>query len=74
MVDLQPRSAKLQARAVRLVSDLGGVGPARATRLLAEAAGRAKVAIVMARRQVTAAQARRRLRQEGGFLGRAAGI
>lgn len=74
MVDLQPRSAKLQARAVRLVSDLGGVGPARAARLLAEAAGRAKVAIVMARRHVTAAQARRRLREAGGFLGRAAGI
>jgi N-acetylmuramic acid 6-phosphate etherase len=74
MVDLQPRSAKLQARAVRLVSDLGGVGLTRAARLLAEAAGSAKVAIVMARRHVTAAQARRRLREVGGFLGRAAGI
>jgi N-acetylmuramic acid 6-phosphate etherase len=74
MVDLQPRSAKLLARAVRLVSDLGGVGPARAARLLGEAAGRAKVAIVMARRNVSAAQARRRLREAEGLLGRAAGI
>jgi N-acetylmuramic acid 6-phosphate etherase len=74
MVDLQPRSAKLVARAIRLVSDLGGVGPARAARLLGEAAGRAKVAIVMARRNVSAPQARRRLREAGGLLGRAAGI
>jgi N-acetylmuramic acid 6-phosphate etherase len=74
MVDLQPRSAKLRARAIRLVSDLGGVGPARAASLLGEAAGRAKVAIVMARRNVSAAQARRRLREAGGLLGRAAGI
>jgi len=74
MVDLQPRSAKLLARAIRLVSDLGSVGPARAASLLGEAAGRAKVAIVMARRNVSAAQARRRLREAGGLLGRAAGI
>jgi len=74
MVDLQPRSAKLLARAIRLVSDLGDVGPARAASLLGEAAGRAKVAIVMARRNVSAAQARRRLREAGGLLGRAAGI
>src|SRR5437868_3408083 len=74
MVDLQPRSAKLLARAIRLVSDLGDVGPARAASLLGEAAGRAKVAIVMARQNVSAAQARRRLREAGGLLGRAAGI
>jgi len=74
MVDLQPRSAKLRARAERLVRDLGGVGAARAGKLLDQAGGRAKVAVVMARRRVTAAEARRRLRAAGGFLGRAAGI
>lgn len=74
MVDLQPKSAKLRARAVRLVRDLGGVSAARAGKLLEQARGSAKVAVVMARRRVTAAEARRRLRAAGGFLGRAAGI
>jgi len=74
MVDLQPRSAKLRARAERLVQDLGGVGTARARTLLAEAHGRAKIAIVMARHRVTAAAARRRLKSAGGFLGPTAGI
>jgi len=74
MVDLQPKSAKLRARAARLVRDLGRVGAARAVALLAEAGGSAKVAIVMARRRVTAAEARRRLARAGGFLGAAAGI
>jgi len=74
MVDLQPRSAKLRARAERLVAELGRVSAPRARRLLDQARGSAKVAIVMARRHVTAAQARRRLREAGGFLGRAAGI
>ena len=74
MVDLQPKSAKLRARAERLVQDLGGVNAARAGTLLAEAGGSAKVAVVMACRRVTAAEARRRLRAAGGFLGPAAGI
>jgi N-acetylmuramic acid 6-phosphate etherase len=74
MVDLQPRSAKLRARAERLVSELGSVSAQRARRLLDHAGGSAKVAIVMARRCVTAAEARRKLRAAGGFLGRAAGI
>jgi len=74
MVDLQPKSAKLRARAERLVGDLGGVGASRAAKLLAAARGSAKVAIVMARRRVTAAEARRRLGSAGGFLGPAAGI
>ena len=74
MVDLQPRSAKLRARAERLVAELGRVSAAGARRLLDQAGGSAKVAIVMARRRVTAAEARRALRAAGGFLGRAAGI
>jgi N-acetylmuramic acid 6-phosphate etherase len=74
MVDLQPTSAKLRARAERLVRDLGGVSAARAGKLLEQARGSAKVAVVMARRRVTAAEARRRLRAAGGFLGPAAGM
>lgn len=74
MVDLQPKSAKLRARARRLVRDLGHVSAARAGKLLDQAGGSAKVAVVMARRRVTAAEARRRLRAAGGFLGPAAGI
>jgi N-acetylmuramic acid 6-phosphate etherase len=74
MVDLQPKSAKLRARARRLVRDLGRVSDARAGRLLEQAGGSAKVAVVMARRRVTAAEARRRLRAAGDFLGPAAGI
>jgi len=74
MVDLQPKSAKLRARAERLVRDLGGVSAARAAKLLEQAGGSAKVAVVMARRRITAAEARRRLRGAGGFLGPAAGI
>jgi N-acetylmuramic acid 6-phosphate etherase len=74
MVDLQPKSAKLRARAARLVQDLGRVRAARAGKLLEQAGGSAKVAVVMARRRVTATEARRRLRAAGGFLGPAAGI
>ncbi len=71
MVDLQPKSAKLRARAERLVAELGGVGRPRARRLLLEAGWSAKVAIVMARRGESASLARRRLRSARGFLGRA---
>jgi N-acetylmuramic acid 6-phosphate (MurNAc-6-P) etherase len=57
-----------------LIAELGRVNAPRARRLLDQAGGSAKIAIVMARRRVTAAEARRRLRAAGGFLGRAAGI
>src|SRR5205807_9151104 len=73
MVDLQPRSAKLLARAIRLVSDLGSVGPARAASLLGEAAGRAKAGIGKARRDGSAAPARRPPRGGGSPPGRAGG-
>jgi len=71
MVDLQPKSAKLRARAERLVAELGRVGASRARRLLREAGGSAKVAIVMARRRESAQLARRRLTSARGFLRRA---
>jgi len=68
MVDMQPRSRKLRERAVRLVAELGGVPSARARRLLAEAAGRVPVAIVMTRRNLRADAAARALRAAGGSL------
>ena len=68
MVDLQPRSAKLRARAERLVAEIAGVAPGRARRLLKAARGRVPVAIVMARRDLTADAAARALRAAGGSL------
>jgi N-acetylmuramic acid 6-phosphate etherase len=71
MVDLQPRSAKLRARALRLVRELGGVGERRAARLLARAGGSAKLAIAMARLGIGADEARRRVKAAKGSLRRA---
>src|SRR5262245_4524190 len=66
MVDLRPRSIKLRARALRLVVDLGKVGPRDGARLLRHAGGSAKLAIAMARLHVGASTARRMLRDAGG--------
>jgi N-acetylmuramic acid 6-phosphate etherase len=68
MVDLQPRSAKLRERAVRLVGELARVPPPRARRALAAARGRVRLAIVMARRGLDARGAARELRAAGGSL------
>src|SRR5437763_774558 len=54
MVDLQPRSAKLRARAERLVAEIAGIDTRRARRALRQARGRVRVAIVMARRNLPA--------------------
>jgi N-acetylmuramic acid 6-phosphate etherase len=71
MVDLRPRSAKLRARALRLVVELGGVRERRAADLLEAAGGNAKLAIAMARLGLPASDARRRLRAVAGSLRRA---
>ena len=68
MVDLQTRSDKLVARSKRIVSVLGGVPEADATRALKKAGGSAKVAIVMLRRKVPREQAVRLLEENGGML------
>jgi N-acetylmuramic acid 6-phosphate etherase len=68
MIDLQPRSAKLRARAERLVAEIGGVRPGRARRALREAGGRVRLAIVMARRNLPAGAAARALRAADGSL------
>lgn len=70
MVDLRPGSAKLRARALRLVREIGRVKEGEAARLLRAADGSAKVAIVMARLDVSAAEARRKLRGASDSLSR----
>jgi N-acetylmuramic acid 6-phosphate etherase len=68
MVDLQPRSAKLRARAERLVAEIAAVRPARARRALQQARGRVRLAIVVARRNLPPGAAARALRAAGGSL------
>jgi N-acetylmuramic acid 6-phosphate etherase len=71
MVDVQPRSAKLKARAIRLVMELGEVDRRRAEALLAAAGSRAKVAIVMALLGLTRRRSSERLARAGGALRKA---
>jgi N-acetylmuramic acid 6-phosphate etherase len=68
MVDLQTRSDKLVARARRIVSELGGVADADATKALRAAGGSTKVAIVMLRRDLSRDRAEELLELHGGML------
>ena len=68
MIDLQPRSAKLYERALRLVTDLGGVSRGRARTALKASRGRVRVAIVMAKSGGNAIEAARALAAAGGSL------
>jgi N-acetylmuramic acid 6-phosphate etherase len=68
MVDLRQSSAKLQDRAHRIVASAGGVSAPLARRLLAEAEGEVKTALVMARLGLSAPEARRRLARVGGHV------
>jgi N-acetylmuramic acid 6-phosphate etherase len=68
MVDLQPRSRKLRARALRLVAELGGVSRARAARALEAASGNVRLAIVMVKTGAPLDVATRALRSTGGSL------
>jgi N-acetylmuramic acid 6-phosphate etherase len=67
MIDVQPRSRKLRARGTRLVVELAGVGAPVARRLLRAAGDRVPVAVVMARRRLSAAAAARVLRASGSL-------
>ncbi len=68
MVDLVASNQKLRERALRLVCEIGAVDENRARELLKSANGRVKVAIVMERRGVDAAQAQALLDGRGGSL------
>src|SRR5215510_8711381 len=68
MVDLQPRSAKLRERALRLIGEVGGVSRGRARAALKASHGRVRVAIVMAKSGGNAIEAGRALAAAGGSL------
>jgi len=71
MVDLRATNSKLTARSRRIVSQLAGVDPTDAGRLLAECGGEVKTAIVAHRRTVSPEAARRLLADANGHLRRA---
>ena len=68
MVDLMALSAKLHDRGERIVMEVGGVSREEARQAIERAKGSVKLAIVMARRKVDAAEARRLLETADGFV------
>src|SRR5947208_7014003 len=68
MVDLMALSAKLRDRGERIVMECCGVSREEARAVIKRAAGSVKLAIVMARRKVDAAEARRLLGAASGFV------
>lgn len=71
MVDVRPTSRKLRSRAIRIVQLLTRCSPQSAARHLQQAHGRAKAAVLMARRNLTYRSAMRRLTDVDGSLRRA---
>ncbi|MFN2387282.1 MAG: N-acetylmuramic acid 6-phosphate etherase [Thermoanaerobaculia bacterium] len=71
MVDLRTGSAKLKDRARRIVAAAAAASPRHASRLLEEAGGEVKTAILMGRRGLPARDARRALEAARGDLRRA---
>jgi N-acetylmuramic acid 6-phosphate etherase len=68
MVDLVALSAKLHDRGERIVMEVCGVSREEARTAIERAKGSVKLAIVMARRHVDAAEARRLLEAADGFI------
>ena len=68
MVDLVALSAKLHDRGERIVMECCGVSREEAREAIRGAGGSVKLAIVMARRKVDSAEARRLLEAAGGFV------
>jgi N-acetylmuramic acid 6-phosphate etherase len=73
MVDVRATNAKLEARAVTIVSDIADVDLGAARRALAEAGGEAKTAALMLMAGMDALAARERLRSAEGSLRAALG-
>lgn len=71
MVDLRASNSKLRDRAVRIVSELTGLGRLESVALLEAAGGEVKTAIVMRRSGVNAEDARARIASCGGSLRKA---
>jgi N-acetylmuramic acid 6-phosphate etherase len=74
MVNVHATNYKLRERARRIVEGAAGVNPDEAARLLEEAGGRVKTAIVMAKRKVDRGEAERLLESAGGRVSRALNI
>lgn len=70
MVDVKPSSLKLEARALRIIAEIGGVGADAARVLYARAGGSVKLAVIMARLGTDIKTARRLLRGAQGHLRR----
>ncbi|HUW58797.1 MAG TPA: N-acetylmuramic acid 6-phosphate etherase [Planctomycetota bacterium] len=68
MVDLSAKSEKLRDRAERIIMTVAGVSRPRARKLLKDAHGEAKIAVVMHFRKMTYSGACRRLKACGGLL------
>jgi len=73
MVDLMATNKKLQKRAIRIVMEGARVPNYIAEARLQEAEGDVKLAIVMARRDLTVEMARQKLTEAGGILYKALG-
>jgi len=71
MVNVQPANEKLRDRARRIVEAAAGIGAVEAARVLEQAGGTVKVAIVMARLNVPRDEAERRLEAAGGRVSEA---
>ncbi len=71
MVDLKPTSAKLVDRSRRIVAAAAAKDAVTGERLLAEAGGEVKTAIVMGRLGVSAEEARRRIARARGHVRKA---
>lgn len=68
MIDLRPKSFKLQKRAIRIVSHLGKVSEEVAEKKLLEAGKSAKLAILMAKTGKNHREAQKILKRSNGFL------
>jgi N-acetylmuramic acid 6-phosphate etherase len=68
LVDLQMTSKKLEERSKRTVMQVTGLSYEEASRVLDEAGGQVKTALVMILAGINADEARRRLEKAGGFV------
>jgi len=74
MIGLQPRSRKLRARAVRIISQIAEVKPDVAREMLGQSDGDIRCAIVMARHGVSRRRAKSLLRRACGGPDKVAGM
>lgn len=68
MVRVRPVNAKLRRRTIRIIAALADVDEVRAERLMEEAEGDIRTAVVMALHGASAEEARRRVEAAGGVL------